>query len=131
MLLPRDLRKEAIEHVEALARRRNITVRWVRGTEHRAALHSREVWSPPITTAHDYLNVLHEIGHIASPKARRKGDTIEDMNTTADEVAIEGAAWAWAAGVATPEIVAKMSERDWADIGRRYLSYVRHWSLSR
>lgn len=125
MRLSPALRKEATEHVEKLCQRRGITVRWRPGVAPFAVVEQRRIEVPPIVRASDYLCALHEIGHIASKRARRKNDTAKG----ADEINVEAAAWAWAAGRAAPEIVAKMSETEWASIGSALISYLRHHAL--
>lgn len=119
------MRKEATEHVEKLCQRRGIAVRWRVGVAPYAVVEQRRIEIRPIVRASDYLCALHEIGHIASKRAQRKDDTAKG----ADEIRVEAAAWAWAADRAYPEVVAKMSESEWADIACAMVSYIRHHAL--
>lgn len=100
-------------------------MRWRADVAPFAVVEQRRIEVPPIVRASDYLCALHEIGHIASKRAQRK----DDMPCGADEINVEGAAWAWAADRAMPEIVAKMSESEWAGIGSAMVSYIRHHAL--
>lgn len=122
--LPADLRERAVDHVERLARRLGATVVFsTRASYHRdeqldalVDYDTKRVTGPVITSAVEYFAHLHELGHLAS------------RSKSTDEIVDEGAAWAWAAKRADPEIMARMTASSWALVGDAFTSYVKHYA---
>lgn len=117
---------KASAHVLGLAKRLRVEVHWEpRPEQWQAHDSTRQVWVPPPTDAHRYMVALHELGHVASRVARRWGDRYEEPGAQA---LVEGAAWAWAAMVADPDLVAEATEEEWADVARHFGTYL--WSTA-
>lgn len=121
--LPADLRERAVDHVERLARRLGATVVFSSRDIYNAVQlnavvdhDTRRVVGPAITSAVEYFVLLHELGHLAS------------RSKSTDEIVDEGAAWAWAAKRADPEIMARMTRASWALVGDAFTSYVAHYA---
>ncbi len=114
---------EATAHVTTLARRLRVKVNY-RTRGHEAHLTTRQVWVPRTTGAVEYLTALHELGHLASATARRRGN--QDYPALGVEVLVEGAAWAWASAVALPGLLAGMSTKEWSSVFAMLGSYVKY-----
>lgn len=131
MRLRRELREAATDHIEALGRFYSVQVRWRSNVVYGLAVpEERYVVVVPIETALDYMTALHEIGHVIAPRAWRRSSHTGKLviPDSWDEINVEGAAWAWAARKADPEIVSIMSCKEWAELGRRFATYVHHWA---
>jgi hypothetical protein len=122
--LPAEMRERAVDHVERLARRLGATVVFSSRAVYNVAqlnavvdYDTRRVTGPIITSAVEYLAHLHELGHLAS------------RSKSSDEVVDEGAAWAWAAKRADPEIMSRMTAASWALVGAAFTSYVKHYAV--
>jgi hypothetical protein len=122
----------AVDHLDRLASKHRIKLRLsakVTAETAKAWPSHRVAVAPYPRTAVDYLLALHELGHIidrralshcASAEAAAKGSAAVYYN----EILGEAAAWAWARKHAKPELLAKMSKKDWLRIADCWASYV-------
>lgn len=129
--LPADLRERAVQHVERLARRLGATIVFsTRACYYRddqvdavVDYDTRRIDGPHITSALEYLAILHELGHLTT------GYTPDTPNYFGRKAIVdEGAAWAWAAERADPEIMAHMPASGWALVGAAFVTYVKHYA---
>lgn len=115
-----ELRERAERHIRRLAKRLDATVTFStvyadRGGEPYGTCDqdTRRTNGPPIRTALDYFVHLHELGHIRT-------------RVFSTETSEEGDAWAYAAKVADPEIMATMTKTAWDVVGGMFLSYIQY-----
>lgn len=103
--------------IDELAAEHKITVRPV-SSRYRSESHiaTRQVWVPPQRGPVDYLVALHEIGHIASPEARRQFRHYAELLTLDHELCLEAAAWGWALQAADRRLLNWMSRKHWTQI---------------
>ncbi len=112
----------ATAHVLAEARRLRVEVVWKdKESQWQSHESTRLVWVPYPTSGHRYMVALHELGHIASRVARRWGHRYSEPG---GESLVEGAAWAWAAMAADPDLVEHTADDDWAVVGRMLGTYL-------
>lgn len=115
-------------HIEDLAKQHGVRLRWVpswRKAEAIPGIFTALV--PEIRRPSDYLFALHELGHIASPVARRLTEKPGHHNT----VLCEGAAWAWATEAAEPALARRLTARDWDRVAYAYRTYLQASALNR
>jgi len=113
----------AAKHLATLAARHRIKMTY-RNSGWQAIPSTRQAWVPDPTTAKRYLAALHELGHIASSTARRRGN--QDYPALGVEVLVEGAAWAWATAVADPALLADVPRKEWAEVFAYMGSYLKY-----
>lgn len=117
-------RKRAWAHLRAVAEQHKVKLhatkqRWTAESH----IATSQAWVPRTMKAPiDYLIGLHEIGHVASATARR---LTFDRRHLESELAVEGAAWAWAIEHADPDTLALAIEDDWDQIGAALTSFLR------
>lgn len=107
----------AVASVERLAKKHKITVHWRSDGVAESHINTRQVWAKGIIDVYSYLEALHELGHIASPDARRyyeRGRTLT----------CEAAAWEWALFAADPEVVYQLPAAARRKIGLAWVTYV-------
>lgn len=121
-MLTKALRQLAVEHVEHLAERHGVRLRWTR------TMYTSEV-DYMIRTAFvpkelkygaDYLVTLHEIGHLVARGAR--GDEYDER--PGHLVKVEAAAWSWALNNALPGLLEALTIKDRRTIGLCWASYI-------
>lgn len=105
--------ERATEHIEQLAGKRGIAIHWTENPPKAYSTHS-VAWCNPPTTGARYLFALHEMGHCASKVARSWEQKIDEKTAAGRhaDVLCEAAAWAWAAEMADPEMVALIPKRE-------------------
>jgi len=111
----------ASAHLQALADKHRIKMTY-RQSGWQSFPSTRQAWVPEPSTAKRYLVALHELGHIASATARRRGN--QDYPALGVEVLVEGAAWAWATAVADPTLLLGVTKREWSDVFSYFGSYL-------
>lgn len=127
---------KAKAHIERLAGVRDIAVHWHEKPPYAYTPH-RMIFVPPPTTGERYMACLHELGHCASRMALKWERIIERNRKVHEhwppqlEIMMESAAWAWAAEMADPDLVAQISHRDRARIAGMWASYLFHEASAR
>lgn len=118
-----DQRTVAWAHVQSLADEYRIKLhRTQRRWDSEAHLSTRQAFVPrQLRAPIDYLVALHEVGHIASPLAKR----LIGVGRLAETAAAEAAAWAWAVEAALPKLLALMTDRDWELVAEALVSHLR------
>lgn len=109
--------KKATAHVEKLARTNNVMVHWRKGKVQEAHESTSQIWVTPIKRQIDYLEALHEIGHIVDPTCRA-------TNRSAIPLSAEGGAWEWAMWHVDPDILPRLSDATRRHIQECWGSYV-------
>lgn len=114
-------------HVLQLAAKHRITLFWLNEWGHAESFpEGRYALVPEISSAADYLVALHELGHVVSQVARR----LVRSSTVYDYITMEGAAWAWAAEHADPELTGLLTASDWRVLLKCWKSNLR-WGITR
>ena len=122
-------RKAAQKHLERVAKRHNITLRQIPALTAETAgcsLSKRTAYGPVLRTVADYVSMLHECGHLASPTAQTweaRHSTSRGRERHHDMFMIEAAAWAWAFRQASRTILAQATARDGQRMGAMLMSY--------
>lgn len=107
----------AAEHLQRLAVRHGIEIVWIKCQwDSEASAGTKQVFCARPTTALRYLIGLHELGHLCDKVAARV--------VVNHEAAAEAAAWAWAAKHAEKDMLALMTQHQWLQVGRAWLTNV-------
>lgn len=108
-------------HIEDLAGKHKIRLRWVLGWGEAAAYPGQPLaLVPVIRHPYEYLIALHELGHCVDPIARK----FNDRGDAYSVALCEGAAWAWASVNASPALVRHVRAADWDKAAYAWRTYI-------
>lgn len=108
----------ARQHIEELAQRHRIRLRYTRRWKSEAHSTTRQAWIPrAMRSPVDYLVALHEIGHIVLGHGYEK--------TLALEMCREAEAWAWAVDHGDPKLLRLVTKDHWMVVGSAMASFLR------
>lgn len=110
-------RADAEAHLRRLANRHGIEIVWVKWKwDSEATAWSKQVFIPKPTTPLCYMIGLHEFGHLV--------DKVSARVVVNHYPAAEAAAWEWAATHADKNLLTWVTNRDWVQIGRAWVTSV-------